>query len=157
MDTLLNMETVLVIIGIALMIVEIVVFGFGSLFLLFISLACFGTALLMFLHILPETALVAFMAVAAQSIGWAIVLWKPLRKLQNKQQDPEQQRSALDGLVFTLDRDIDTNHHGSHRYSGIVWEVRAADPEQCPMAAGTEVRVVKSSVGKLFVEKVAAA
>jgi len=111
-----SLASLLAIIGVSLGILEIAILGFGTVFLLFIAIGCLVTALLMFFGALPDTYLVAAIAVAIISSVAALLLWKPLKKMQDKQQNPDDQPNVFSGLKFRLDADLAPNTSFTHRY-----------------------------------------
>ena len=149
-----SLASLLAIIGVSLGILEIAILGFGTVFLLFIAIGCLVTAVLMFFGALPDTYLVAAIAVAIISSVAALLLWKPLKKMQDKQQNPDDQPNVFSGLKFRLDADLAPNTSFTHRYSGIDWRVNKEDEDSETWPAGTEVEVVKTAVGKMWVCKV---
>jgi membrane protein implicated in regulation of membrane protease activity len=152
MEALISFPTALVVLGLVLLTVEIVILGFGTLFLVFIGLACFGTALLQAIGVLPESMLASFASVAIQSLLFAVALWKPIRAMQDKQQDVDSQPNSLEGLSFILSEDLAPGAHIVHRYSGVDWKVYLNAGISQALTAGTEVEAVKTQVGKMYVE-----
>lgn len=149
-----SMATILAIIGVSLGILEIVVLGFGTVFLLFIALGCLLTSLLLFLGLLDQTFVMASLSVAIISAISAVLLWKPLKKLQTNQQDPSVQPNAFSGLTFELPQDLATGESFTHRYSGVEWKVSKMTEDNETWSQGVEVEVVKSDVGKMWVNRV---
>jgi membrane protein implicated in regulation of membrane protease activity len=141
-----NIVALLVISGIALLAIEIGVFGFALFLLFFIGLACLITSLCMAIGILPATVTFAIGSVSVFSLAFAFALWKPLKKMQNSgiAQDI---KSDFIGHSFVLDRDLAVGARGKHRMSGVEWKVRS----DVPLVAGTQVQVVKVEVGELTV------
>ena len=144
----------LAVIGVSLGILEIAVLGFGTVFLLFIAIGCLLTSLLMFLGVLEQTFFIAALSVAFFSSVSAVLLWKPLKNLQNKQQNPDEQPNAFSGLKFQLENDLAPGEVFSHRYSGVEWKVAKLNEDDETWAKCTEVEVVKSGVGKMWIQKV---
>jgi membrane protein implicated in regulation of membrane protease activity len=151
MDGLISYPYALIIIGIVLITLEAVVFGFATLFLIFIGLGCFTTALLMWIGILDSTFLAAVASVSIATLVYAVSLWKPLHRLQNKQQDPTRQTNTLDGLSFRLPEPLSITNPVSYRYSGVSWQVLLESGHTQELPAGAEVEVYRTEVGKLFV------
>ena len=154
MEALISYPSLLTIAGIVLITLEVVVFGFATIFLVFIGLACFVTAMLIWMNVLPAEFLPAALSVAVFTLLFALTLWKPLRKMQSEQQDPREQTNTLDGHTFRLPADLDGSQAVSYRYSGIEWKVLPASSVSEPMTEGREVRVARAEVGKLYVEPV---
>jgi membrane protein implicated in regulation of membrane protease activity len=111
----------------------------------------FTTAMLMWGGILDTTFLQAVAAVSVTTFGYAMVLWKPLHRLQSRQQDPSRQTSTLDGLSFRLPEPLTAAAPIAYRYSGITWQVLLESGYNEEVAAGVEVEVRRTEVGKMFV------
>lgn len=142
-----NLPILLIIIGIALLAVEVGVFGFSVFLLFFVGLACIVTGIMM-QFLIPATLTWGLIMVAVLSITFAVSLWKPLKKMQNSSGSPNTQvKSDLIGHSFVLDRDIVAGGHAKHRMSGVEWKVRS----DAPLKAGAHVQVVKVDVGELTI------
>ena len=146
--TLLNlpMSQWLIFFGIALLILEIAFFGFATFVLFFVGIAMLVTGGLIALGLLPEVLNIAIISVALLSIVSALVLWKPLKKMQS----PENEDNIEVGFVghrFQLDADITPDKPGSYTYSGIDWLIVS----EVPISKGTKVKVVRADVGRLTV------
>lgn len=155
-DSLQSLPSMLAILGIVLLTIEVAILGFSTLFLIFVSAACFGTALLMKFGVLPESVWAAIGSVAVQSGIWAAVLWRPLKKLQNTQQAANTQRSAFDGESFRLETELSSDASVSQKYSGVDWALTLDPACTGPIPAGTEMVIVKAEVGRLIVKPKAA-
>lgn len=149
-----SLATVLAVIGVSLGILEIAVLGFGTVFLLFIAIGCLLSAFLMFAGLIEQTFLIAALSVAIISSASAVLLWKPLKRLQTNQQNPEQQPNAFSGLKFHLEHDMPPGGSFIHRYSGVEWKVSKMTEDNETWAKGSEVEVVKTGVGKMWVQRV---
>lgn len=141
-----NFPTLLIVLGIALLAIEVGLLGFSVFILFFIGLACIVTGLLMLSGLLPATLIAAFGSVALFSLGFAVALWKPLKKLQNSGGAHDVKGDFI-GHRFHLEQDVSDRAFGSYRLSGVSWKVRSDGPLQ----TGTEVEVVKVEVGELTV------
>ena len=152
-ESVVTMPTLMAIVGLALAAIEIAVFGFGTIFLIFLSVGFLATSLLMFLGVLPETLLAAAGSVGVCSLVAAVALWKPMRALQADHQSPADQPNVFRGLTLELQEALAKGHPVKHKYSGIEWKlVLEGDQESVP--AGTEVEVIKTAVGKMHVKPV---
>lgn len=140
-----NIATLLLIIGIALLAIEVAVFGFSVFLLFFVGLACVVTGVMMW-FLIPETLPWGLGMVAVLSVTFAAVLWGPLKRMQNSGGKAEV-TSDLIGHSFVLEHDIVPGAYDKHRMSGVDWKIRS----DAPLKAGTEVRVVKVDVGELTV------
>ena len=153
MDFSFSMPTFLVVLGLVLLTLEVAVFGFGTLFLVFIAGGCVVTAALMSIGVLEHSYLVAAASTGIFSLLCGLVLWKPLRKMQASHQSPNDQPNVFSDVRFTLADDISEEKSSKHQYSGIEWNV-VPGKGVGPIEAGTEVEVVKTAVGKLHVQPV---
>lgn len=141
-----NLANVLIIIGLGLLAIEVGVLGFSVMVLFFIGLGCLLSGILFFVGVLPETVVSALTSVAILSFLSAVVLWKPLKKLQNEVVESDV-KGDLIGHSFILEKDISSQEHGVHNYSGIEWKIKSDDP----ICAGTEVEVIRADVGEFKV------
>jgi membrane protein implicated in regulation of membrane protease activity len=140
-----NLATLLLIIGIALLAIEVGVFGFSVFVLFFVGIACIVTGVMMWV-IIPDTLAWGLSMVAVLSVTFAVLLWKPLKKMQNSGGNTTVTGDFI-GHSFVLERDLAVGGHGKHRMSGVDWKVRS----DVPLKAGTPVQVVKVEVGELTV------
>jgi len=148
-----SLATVLAIIGVSLGILEIAILGFGTVFLLFIALSCLLSSALMYAGLLPQTFLAASLSVAVISSVAAVILWKPLKRLQASQQSPDQQPNAFAGLTLELEQPLGDDAPVNQRYSGVTWKLFKQQPDGQTWATGSTVEVVKTGVGKMWVTK----
>ncbi|OEF23520.1 NfeD family protein [Vibrio rumoiensis] len=148
MDWMLNyLPQVLMSIGIIALIIEVVVLGFATFILFFIGLALFITGLSMYLGWLDASVNMAMWSSIILTFGFALILWKPFKKLQNKQVTQDTS-SDFAQETFVLTGDVNrTSNDVLHAYSGINWKVRSEQP----LTAGQTVKVVKTEVGILWV------
>lgn len=150
MESLMTLPTFLAITSLLLIIIEIAIFGFGTLFLLFLALGCMLTAGLMYVGFVDQTLLSAAVSTGLLSLAAGAVLWLPVKKLQTSSQSLDDQPNVFAGVSFTLGSDLVKGHDSFHRYSGIDWKL-VLDGEWEQLPAGTEVEVSKTAVGKLYV------
>ncbi len=141
-----NFYTLLIVLGFALLALEVAVFGFAVFILFLIGLACIVSGLLIGIGVLPDSVAAAFAAVAFYSVVFAVTLWKPLKKMQNSGITNEVKGDFI-GHSFVLAGPVSPTQYSQHRLSGVDWKVRA----DMPLAAGTMVQVVKVEVGELTV------
>jgi membrane protein implicated in regulation of membrane protease activity len=142
-----NLTTVLLVLGFALLVVEVAVFGFSVFVLLFIGLGCLVTGALMGMGILPASVTLALVMVALLSAVFAYTLWQPLKRMQNTSGSITEVGNDLLGHSFLLKHAVSPIHTTHHRFSGVDWKVKA----NTDIAAGTMVQVVKVEVGELTV------
>ena len=138
----------LLIMGVLLLVVEVMFFGFTTFFLLFIGISCLITGLLMSLSVIPDTALSALSSVSVFSIIIAFGFWKPLKKLQKPDNNNEIE-VGLVGHKFELNSDLSPNKPSKYRYSGVDWIVKSSEA----IKAGETVKVINLDVGVLLVTK----
>ncbi|MDG2090801.1 MAG: NfeD family protein [Gammaproteobacteria bacterium] len=141
-----SLSGILLFLGITLLAIEMLVFGFSSFILFFVGLACLITGLLMMLGLLPHSLTVAFVAVAVISGLLAVLLWKPLKDMQNHV-DHTPASGDLVGHSFILSGDVAPGQTINYRFSGIEWRVKSDQT----LAAGTEVEVSVANVGEFTV------
>lgn len=144
-----NLPESLMVAGILALIIEIAVLGFSTFILLFFGVSLVITGLVMKFGLLPETATAAFFANAILTAVMALGLWKPMKKLQEKV-EPQQATGDFARDRFILEQDVDIQGKSSRRYSGIDWKLKSEQP----IAAGTEVEVVRVEVGVQWVKAV---
>lgn len=143
-----NLTETLLVIGIALLVLEVAVLGFSTFVLFFVGLAAVVTAILTFVGVLPEDMLYSFASVAIVTCLSALFLWKPLRKMQGKVEKTTVQ-SDLVGHSFTLTETVSSKSPGLYRYSGIDWQLIAQEE----LEAGTKVKVNSADVGVFNIER----
>lgn len=141
-----NLGQVMIFVGLGLLAIEVAVLGFSVFFLFFLGLASLVSGLLMYMGIVPETPVSALVSLAALTAASALLLWRPLKTMQ-EHVDHGQVQSDVIGYSFALDSDIDPATPGNHRFSGVTWKVKSAEP----LSAGTEVEVIRADVGELTV------
>lgn len=141
------LPTLLIFLGLAMLAIEVGVLGFSIMILFFIGLGCLATGLLMLVSIIPQTLVGALAGSGILSLLTAIVLWKPLKRLQDSSVN-KPVTSDLIGYEFVLDTDISNNAPGDIKFSGITWKV-VSDQD---LAKGTKVEVTGTAVGKLTVQ-----
>lgn len=141
-----NYATLLIVLGIALLAIEVGLLGFSVFILFFIGLACIITGLLMSISLLPGTLPFALGGVAVFTLAFTFALWKPLKHMQNKGITHEV-RGDFIGHSFVLDDTVSPTQFSTHRMSGVNWKVKSRQP----IPAGTLVEVTKVEVGELTV------
>ena len=134
-------------IGVGLLVIEIAFLGFATFVLFFVGLAMLATGGLITFELLPQTISSAIITVSLLSISSAILLWKPLKKIQSPNEDSGVE-VGLVGHRFQLEKGISPAAPGQHVYSGISWKVVSDQA----IAKAAYVKVVKADVGQLTVE-----
>lgn len=119
--------------------------------LLAFGIACLSTAGLLQLGIVTGDWPILLMVIAAQTLLFALLLWRPLRRLMNTAEDSAAQVSDWVGLQLTLPDDFDVQQHPYVQYSGVRWLVHPATPATV-LTAGQAVQVVRAQVGEFWVQ-----
>ena len=134
--------------GFLLLATEVLVFGFTTIIFLFAGIGAVITGLLMMSGVLAETW-ISGMACFGISTGIiSVLLFKPLRKMQDSPAKVQPQSSDLVGYSFVLQQDITNTQPGTHRYSGIDWKVEIdASAGVDEIKAGQRVEVVSLDAG----------
>lgn len=138
---------VLMAVGIFLAAADLLLFGFASFILTLLGLAVFSTGVLLYVGLLPEGYASIVLAIAVLTALSGAVLWRPLKRLQEKKQI-NKVSSDLTGISFVLEQDISPQSPGSYHYSGIDWQVETNEV----ITAGTEVEVITLEVGVMTVK-----
>ncbi|WP_105903456.1 NfeD family protein [Vibrio gangliei] len=141
---------VLMTLGVIALIIEAAVLGFATFILFFVGLSFVISGFSMYMGWLPDTVNSAIWSNIIFTAALAVVLWRPLKQLQNK---PSTQKLTSDFAqkTFVLDANVDADSETIlHSYSGITWKVKS----ETPLAAGQKVKVVKTEVGVMWVEAV---
>ena len=142
-----NLAQSLLVLGLALLAIEIAVLGFSTFVLFFVGLAAAITGMLLYLGFIPETLLSALLTVALLTAVAAVVLWKPLKKLQSKV-DNSKAKGDLVGHCFVLSDEVSATHAPLYRYSGIDWKLLSSET----LAPGTKVEVTQADVGVFYIK-----
>ncbi|WP_404343794.1 NfeD family protein [Pseudoalteromonas mariniglutinosa] len=141
-----NLPQVLMILGVIALIIEVAVLGMSTFILLFLGLSLLATGLMMNFSILENSLTTALWSNTVLTAALAVVLWRPLKRLQENT-DTKELHSDFAELTFTLDADVDDRGLTTHAYSGINWRLKSIQP----IAAGTQVMVIKKEVGVMWV------
>lgn len=144
-----NMAEFLVVLGLALLVIEIMVLGFATFILLFVGIAAIVTGGLMYMAVIPDTMLAAFFTMAVGTGLVAVLLWKPLKSMQ-QDVDPTEATNDLVGHRFTLSEAVSEHDNPEYKFSGIMWKLKA----DSDIAAGTDVEVIHTDVGELKIRPV---
>jgi membrane protein implicated in regulation of membrane protease activity len=142
-----NLTQTLLVLGFAMLAIEIVVLGFSTFVLFFVGLAAVLTAVLLFLGLIPDSVLSASLTISIISTLAAILLWKPLKKLQNKV-DKTKAKGDLVGHSFVLTEAVSPAINPKYRYSGIDWKLISTET----LAIGTKVEVTEADVGIFYIK-----
>ncbi len=143
-----NLSNVLIAAGIGALIVDMVFFGFGTFILIFLGSSLLISGLAMLIGILPSTMDAALWSNAILTAILGVVLWKPLRRIQNKN-GSKQITNDFASDPFVLKQDVDIQGLTEHLYSGVRWKLKS----ETPVKKGTLVVVTKVEVGVLWVQE----
>ncbi|KNC68457.1 NfeD family protein [Pseudoalteromonas ardens] len=141
-----HLSQILIVLGLLALIVEVAVLGFATFVLFFLGLSLVLSGLMMSVGLLDATLMNALWVNALLTAALAGVLWQPLKRMQAKTQSTEVNSDFAD-ITFTLSEDLNEQSQLTHAYSGITWQLKS----ETPIAKGTTVKVVKKSVGVLWV------
>lgn len=141
-----NLAQALMILGILALIIEVAVLGMSTFILLFLGMSLFATGLMMSFSLLEESLTTALWSNTIVTAALAFLLWKPLKRMQERT-DSKEVHSDFAELSFILSDDVDDQGLTTHQYSGISWRLKSNQP----IAAGTQVTVVKKEVGVMWV------
>jgi membrane protein implicated in regulation of membrane protease activity len=144
-----NLPHVLMVLAIISLITEIMVLGFTTFFLFFVGIAFIVTSTLMHFGVIEPSFLIAIYSTAILTLISAFFLWKPLKKIQEKQGEKIIKTDFAE-ICFVLKKDLTEDSLYTHPYSGIKWEIKS----KAPLLKGTRVKVVKKEVGVFWVEPV---
>ena len=144
-----NMAEALVAVGLALLIIEILILGFATLFLLFVGIAAIVTGALMYMAVIPDTLFSALLSMAICTALAAALLWKPMKTMQ-KDVDTKKTTNDLVGHRFTLTDAVSEDGNPEYKFSGIKWRLKS----DAPLKAGQHVEVVHTDVGVLKIRAV---
>ena len=142
----LPLEHWLFIIGIGLLVIEIAFFGFATFVLFFVGIAMLIVGALMAFGVLPVGIDIAIGAVSLLSISGAVLLWKPMKKIQSSKEAAKVEVGFV-GHRFQVQTDIAPDLPGTYTYSGIAWTVVS----NTAIPRFTQVQVIKADVGQLTV------
>lgn len=145
-----NLPQILLVAGLALLIMDALIFGFSTFIFTFLGGSLLITGVTMWLGLLPATWVAAVWSNALVTTALALLLWKPLRRLQN-QPTTTAIHNDFARQQWLLAEDVDMQGLSTHAYSGVQWKLKSEQP----ISAGTLVEVFKSDVGVLWVRPVA--
>ena len=113
--------------GFLLLAVEVLALGLATGVVLFSSIGALLTGALMWAGLLPNDWLAGIASFGVCSFVSAVVLWKPLLKMQRKDTAHKETSSDFIGYEFRLEEAITLSNPGKTRYSGIEWRVEIDD------------------------------
>jgi membrane protein implicated in regulation of membrane protease activity len=144
-----NLAESLLIIGLILLVIEVAVLGFSTFVLFFVGLAAMVTGALLYVSILPDSGLGALFSTGILTIVFAIVLWRPLKRMQSSV-SPKKAQGDLVGHQFVLKDFVSPAVSPSYHYSGVNWTLISDEA----IEAGTRVEVIEAEVGAFHIKAV---
>ena len=141
-----------ILLGFSMLVIEVST-GLVTGLLLFGGVGTIVTGLLMMAGVLNETWEIGIASSAIISAIIAVLLWRPLKSLQNDDIPDKDNSSDLVGYEFVLQQDISLLKPGTTDYSGIEWKVEIyKDAGVEEISAATHVVVCSVEVGKFKVK-----
>jgi len=142
-------------IGFLLLAIEMLL-GFSTGFIFFVALAALLSGSVMWFGLIPNSWLAGVAFFGVSSVLITIILYKPLKKMQNQSDIAEKDTSSdIIGLEFRLEQAISFTSLGNKRYSGIDWKVEIDKSAKVDsLEAGTLVSVVTVDVALFRVKPV---
>jgi hypothetical protein len=143
-----NLSESLIIVGLALLVIEVVVLGFSTFVLFFVGLAAVVAGGLMTVGVVPYSMLSALSSLGVLTALLALLLWRPLKSMQGKVES-KKVTSDLVGHSFILNEAVSMTKNPTYRYSGIEWSLSSEQE----LSAGTLVEVTGVAVGAFIVRE----
>lgn len=110
----------------------------------------------LYLGWLPDELWVSLLALALLAVITALVLWKPLRRLQHSDERLQEDKGISDfvGTPLVLAAHTSKTQASELLFSGVHWQVKL-DPEctDTELGAGDSVVISSAQVGLLLVKK----
>ena len=144
-----NIPQTLVILGLLTLIIEVLILGCSTFVLLFFGIAMLLTSVLIYMGMIEANWISTILTLAIITLALAIVLWKPLKKLQNKPSKTDI-KSDFAVITFKLEKDLSPSERYTFNYSGIQWQIKS----ETQIEKGVMVEVIKKEVGVLWVKPV---
>ena len=144
-----NIPQTLVILGLLTLIIEVLILGCSTFVLLFFGIAMLLTSGLIYMGMIEANWISTILTLAIITLVLAIVLWKPLKKLQNKPSKTDI-KSDFAVITFKLEKDLSPSERYTFNYSGIQWQIKS----ETQIEKGVMVEVIKKEVGVLWVKPV---
>jgi len=135
--------------GLILLVIEVAVLGFSTFVLFFVGLSAMVTGALLFVGILPQDVLSAFLSTGVFTVIAAIILWRPLKRMQSNVSS-KKTKSDFVGYQFVLQDTVSPTQLATHHYSGVTWSLISNET----IEAGTRVEVTEAEVGALHIKAV---
>jgi len=147
MEYSLTSPQTLAVIGLVLFIVDAVLFGMATFFLVFLGLASVLTSVLVLSGVIPEDLTYELISIAVLTVVITILLWKPMKNFQSSKvlTNDDHSTSDLVGLEFTIDEETLIQV----KYSGVLWALTTECGSK--LSAGDKVTVVDAQVARFVV------
>ena len=143
-----------IMLGFVMLVIEVST-GLVTGLLLFGGIGAIITGTLMMTGLLNETWEIGLASSGICAAIVALLLWKPLKNLQNADVPKKDNSSDLVGYEFVLEQDISLLKTGTVQYSGIEWKVEIyKDADVDEIKAATRVVVCSVEVGRFKVKPV---
>ncbi|AWB68572.1 activity regulator of membrane protease YbbK [Saccharobesus litoralis] len=139
----------LIAVGIILLTIEVAVLGFATFILFFFGISLLITGGAVWLGVLPDSLSAIALSNAIFTSCLALLLWKPLKNIQDKA-DNKMVKSDFTGLRFFVADEVSLNSKAQHKLSGILWTLKSHEV----IPAGKEVEVIRAEVGVLWVKEI---
>ena len=142
-----NMAEGLIVVGLALLAIEILILGFSTFIMFFIGIGTLITGTLMVMGAIETTSTNALIFSTLFTALTAILTWRPLKKMQSDV-DTTQATNDLVGHSFVLTDAVSATDNPEYKFSGIAWKLVSEQP----LEANTKVEVVKVDVGIFHIQ-----
>ncbi len=119
-----------------------------------LAIAAALNALLLWLEVLPNETAIILVSLALSTLVCAVLLWKPLRRLQKSGETITENPAISDfvGSQIFLSAPVSKQHPSQIEFSGVHWQVRLSpDSPVDELPAGAAVKIITASVGCLVV------
>lgn len=125
-----------------------VITGFTTGIFLFGGMAALVTGGLMSIGVLPQNLVAGISCTGLGSGIIALLLWRPLKRLQGDRRAAKDNSSDLVGYTFVLESDVSKINPSVTQYSGVTWTVKIdQDAGVDELTAGQTVAVSSVDVG----------
>jgi hypothetical protein len=141
--------------GFLMLAAEVLLFGFSTIIFLFAGIGAVITGLMMMTGVLTASWIAGMASFGISTGIVSLLLWKPMKKLQDRPVKAQAQSSDLVGYEFVLQQDVSMAQPGMHRYSGVTWRIEPDASETATLLhAGQRVSVTSLDAGVFRVKAV---
>ena len=112
-----NLAQSLFIVGLILLVIEVTVLGFSTFVFFFVGLAAMATGGLVYVGLLPNSLLSALLSTGVITVLAALVLWKPLKRVQSKV-STKKTKSEFTDHQFYLKEAVSPTQSPKYHFSG---------------------------------------